>query len=80
MSASCSDAVRSDTSIRAETPGRLSVSILIRTLARHADGWRLCVGGGIVADSDPSREIAETWEKVAVFGEVFSPERLGAGG
>jgi len=52
--------------------GGCSASILIRTLTRSAGGlWRLAVGGGIVADSTPDREVRETWEKVAVFAEVM---------
>lgn len=52
--------------------GRLSMSILIRTLIRDSAGWSLSVGGGIVADSTWEREIAETWEKVSVFQQVLS--------
>ena len=55
--------------------GRLSVSILIRTLVRDADGWSLSVGGGIVADSDPQRELLETEEKIQVFREVLAASR-----
>ena len=47
--------------------GDISCSILIRTLVADAEGWSLNVGGGIVADSRPEREIQETWEKVSVF-------------
>ncbi|HET6344775.1 MAG TPA: chorismate-binding protein, partial [Myxococcota bacterium] len=53
--------------------GRMSFSILIRTLVRDRDGWSVAVGGGIVADSQPEREIAETWEKVAVLRELLRP-------
>ena len=43
--------------------GRADSSILIRTFTiRH--GWIQCpVGGGIVAQSDPEAEYAETWHK-----------------
>ena len=51
--------------------GRLSMSILIRTLVRDAEGWSLSVGGGIVTDSHPEREIDETWEKVRVFERIL---------
>lgn len=55
--------------------GRLSMSILIRTLVRDGgrDGadWHLAVGGGIVADSLPARELCETWEKAEVFRQVL---------
>lgn len=52
--------------------GELSVSIMIRTLVRDARGWSLHVGGGIVADSEPARELEETWEKAAVFAEALA--------
>jgi para-aminobenzoate synthetase component 1 len=43
--------------------GRMDTSILIRTITR-ARGWcQIPVGGGIVADSDPDEELAETWHK-----------------
>lgn len=51
--------------------GALSMSILIRTLVRDARGWTLGVGGGIVADSIPERELEETRTKVRVFEEVL---------
>ncbi|MEE8410805.1 MAG: anthranilate synthase component I family protein [Myxococcota bacterium] len=51
--------------------GRVSLSIMIRTLVRDADGWSVSVGGGIVADSTAEREIEETREKVEVFRRVL---------
>jgi len=51
--------------------GRLSMSILIRTLVRAAceeqdhGAWSISVGGGIVAESQAQREIDETCEKLA---------------
>ena len=51
--------------------GRLSMSILIRTLIHDSDGWSVSVGGGIVADSEAEREILETWEKVSVFNSIL---------
>jgi len=60
-------------SIGLVTPtGRVSMSILIRTLVRDLEGWSLSVGGGIVTDSKPEREITETWEKVRVFEQMLS--------
>ncbi len=45
--------------------GRADSSILIRTLVQR-DGWVQCsVGGGIVAQSDPAAEYAETLHKAA---------------
>ena len=59
-------------SIGLMTPtGRLSMSILIRTLIHDSEGWSLSVGGGIVTDSVPEREIVETWEKVRVFERML---------
>ncbi|MEZ4271700.1 MAG: anthranilate synthase component I family protein [Myxococcota bacterium] len=51
--------------------GRISMSILIRTLIRDYAGWNLWVGGGIVADSVVETEIAETWNKASVFCEAL---------
>lgn len=43
--------------------GAMDLNLLIRTLV-IGGGWvQLCVGGGIVADSDPEREYQETWDK-----------------
>lgn len=56
------------------TPEFFSVSILIRTAVRTVDGWRLQVGGGIVADSVATRELDETWHKVRVFEDALSEE------
>jgi len=33
--------------------------------------WTLGVGGGIVADSDPAREVQEMDHKIAVFRHAF---------
>lgn len=43
--------------------GDMDLSILIRTLTACDGWWQLSVGGGIVADSDPSLEEQETWHK-----------------
>ncbi len=51
--------------------GGLIASVLIRTLAFHREGtgWRLRTqaGAGIVADSDPQGELAETEAKIAAI-------------
>ncbi len=49
----------------ATTPQQADSNLLIRTFVlRH--GWLQCsVGGGIVAQSDPETEYAETWHKAA---------------
>ncbi len=45
--------------------GDMDLNILIRTITAKNGWWQLPVGGGIVADSDPAREYAETWHKAA---------------
>jgi para-aminobenzoate synthetase component 1 len=43
--------------------GSMDTNLLIRTFT-IGKGWvQFCVGGGIVADSDPQREYEETWHK-----------------
>ena len=43
--------------------GTTDLSILIRTITAGRGWWQLPVGGGIVAQSEPSREYEETWHK-----------------
>lgn len=43
--------------------GSFDTSILIRTMTCGRGWWQFPVGGGIVADSDPELEYAETWHK-----------------
>ena len=45
--------------------GRISASILIRTLVHDHEGWSMNVGGGIVIDSVAERELDEMDEKSA---------------
>lgn len=45
--------------------GSMDWNILIRTLTASNGWWQFQVGGGIVADSDPSQEEEETWTKAA---------------
>jgi anthranilate synthase component 1 len=42
---------------------RATLSIIIRTLVRYGEEYHLRVGAGIVHDSDPDREYAETLDK-----------------
>jgi len=42
---------------------RATLSIIIRTLVRHGEEYHLRVGAGIVHDSVPEREYAETLDK-----------------
>ena len=43
--------------------GTLDTSILIRTITASGGWWQAPVGGGIVAQSIPTREYEETWQK-----------------
>lgn len=43
--------------------GAMDLSILIRTITAGRGWWQAHVGGGIVADSQPAHEYAETWHK-----------------
>ncbi len=43
--------------------GTMDLSILIRTIIVGRGWWQLPVGGGIVAQSTPQSEYAETWDK-----------------
>jgi para-aminobenzoate synthetase component 1 len=43
--------------------GALDTNLLIRTLVQGAGRLHFAVGGGIVADSTPAKEYAETWHK-----------------
>lgn len=55
--------------------GRLTASVLIRTAAfeREGEGWRFrtLAGAGIVADSDPASELAETDAKIRALREAL---------
>jgi para-aminobenzoate synthetase component 1 len=56
--------------------GSLEASVLIRTVAlvEDAGGWRFeaRAGGGIVADSDPAAEVAETTAKISAILAALS--------
>lgn len=43
--------------------GAMDLSILIRTITAGRGWWQIPVGGGIVAQSNPESEYAETWHK-----------------
>lgn len=45
--------------------GAMDLSILIRTITAGKGWWQFPVGGGIVAQSVPELEYAETWHKAA---------------
>ncbi len=52
--------------------GSLDFNILIRTMVREADNITVRAGGGIVADSDPQRELEETRAKAKGLLGVFT--------
>ena len=51
--------------------GDLDLAVAIRTAMIRADWLTLWVGGGIVADSQPAAELAETWDKAQAFSRVL---------
>ncbi|TKX73491.1 anthranilate synthase component I family protein [Halorubrum sp. GN11_10-6_MGM] len=59
--------------------GRATLSIVIRTLVRHAAEYHLRVGAGIVHDSDPGAEYEETLAKARALVSAVD-EALAAGG
>ena len=55
------------------TSAAMDTNLLIRTLVL-GKGWvQACVGGGIVADSDPQREYEETWHKAIGIVRALRP-------
>ena len=53
--------------------GQLVLAMAIRTLEVSARRWgRYATGGGIVADSDPSREVEETHWKAAQLAAILA--------
>ena len=60
--------------------GRATLNIVIRTLTRYADRYRLRVGAGIVHDSDPDAEFDETMAKgralVTAIDEALESGRM----
>jgi para-aminobenzoate synthetase component 1 len=51
--------------------GDLDLAVAIRTATIRESALTLWVGGGIVADSVPSEELAETWDKAQAFARVL---------
>jgi anthranilate/para-aminobenzoate synthase component I len=65
------------------TPERSTWNILIRTLVRQGERAHVQAGAGIVADSDPAREHAESLDKARALLEALDVDvnaRAGAGG
>lgn len=53
--------------------GAADTNILIRTITCGRGWLQFPVGGGIVADSDPDAELAETWHKAAGLLRALQP-------
>lgn len=53
--------------------GAVDTNILIRTFTCGRGWLQFPVGGGIVADSDPNAELAETWHKAAALLQALQP-------
>lgn len=54
--------------------GACDTSILIRTITAGRGWWQAPVGGGIVAQSLPEREYAETWHKAEGLLRALAPK------
>lgn len=54
--------------------GDLELALAIRTAVVTGDRLHYHAGGGIVADSDPERELAETWTKTAALRLALGEE------
>ncbi len=52
--------------------GDLDLAVAIRTALIRDQRLTLWVGGGIVADSQPSAELAETWDKAQAFSRALA--------
>ncbi len=52
--------------------GDLDLAVAIRTALIRDERLTLWVGGGIVADSQPSAELAETWDKAQAFSRALA--------
>jgi anthranilate synthase component 1 len=59
--------------------GNMDLNILIRTITSHNGQYIFRAGAGIVADSDPGRELEETRSKAHGMKQVFGTETNGAG-
>lgn len=53
--------------------GSLDANLLIRTITAGRGWWQAPVGGGIVAQSVPEQEYAETWHKAEGLLRAFDP-------
>lgn len=59
--------------------GGLELGMAIRTMTARAGVGHYCVGGGIVHDSDPAREVQEThWKALQLAGPMSSSRRFAA--
>jgi len=56
--------------------GDMDLNILIRTITHHDDRYIFRAGAGIVADSDPQRELGETRSKALGMYRIFEADYL----
>jgi len=55
--------------------GSCDLNILIRTVSAQGDSFRFRAGAGIVADSNPTQELAETRAKAKGLLRALEPSR-----
>ena len=60
--------------------GDFELALTIRTFAVADDTIHLWVGGGVVWDSDPAAEVAESWTKAAPLLAALGARRDDATG
>ena len=60
--------------------GDVDLALTIRTFAIADGRIHLWVGGGIVWDSDPEAEVAESWTRRAAAGAIGAAARAGSRG
>ncbi len=51
--------------------GDMDLNILIRTITHHNNSYSYRAGAGIVADSDPEKELNETRSKARGMSKIF---------
>ena len=56
--------------------GDMDLNILIRTITHHDNHYSFRAGAGIVADSDPARELDETRSKARGLYRIFDSDHL----
>lgn len=57
--------------------GDMDLNILIRTITHHKNSYSFRAGAGIVADSNPEKELNETRSKAMGLKKIFTKNRFG---